>query len=120
MITESRRLALFESARTSWGEETAQTLMDLLPPDPDQLATKADVALVRADLRAEMADLRAELRAEMADLRAELRAEMAELRGDLRAEMQAAFAEQTRTLMLAMLGMVLTCITFSVGAVIFN
>lgn len=82
-ITESRRLALFESAKTSWGADTAQTLMDLLPPDPDALATKADLAVLGSDLRAEM---------------------------------HRAFAEQTRTLVLAMLGMVLTCITFSVGA----
>jgi len=61
--TESRRLALFESARTSWGEPTAETLMDLLPPDPGQLATKSDLASVRADL----ADLRADLIERMSD-----------------------------------------------------
>lgn len=55
-IAESRRLALFESAKTSWGEDTAQTLMDLLPPDPDALATKADLAFLRADLTKEISD----------------------------------------------------------------
>ncbi|HWJ97052.1 MAG TPA: hypothetical protein VNQ33_02765 [Acidimicrobiales bacterium] len=54
-IAESRRLALFESAKASWGADTAQTLMDLLPPDPDALATKADLAVLGAELRAEMA-----------------------------------------------------------------
>ena len=53
-IAESRRLALFESAKTSWGEDTAQTLMDLLPPDPDALATKADLQVGLASLRSEM------------------------------------------------------------------
>ncbi|MGN6692868.1 MAG: hypothetical protein ACTHN0_01720 [Aquihabitans sp.] len=56
-IAESRRLALFESAKTSWGEDTAQTLMDLLPPDPDALATKADLRTVIAELRSEMHQL---------------------------------------------------------------
>jgi hypothetical protein len=54
--TESRRLALFESARTSWGEPTAETLMDLLPSDPVQLAMKADLADLRADLIERMSD----------------------------------------------------------------
>ena len=78
-ITESRRLALFESARVSWGDETAQTLMDMLPPDLDVLATKTDLA-------------------------------------DLRVEMHRAFAEQTRTLVLATAGMVLTGISLSFAA----
>ena len=59
-IAESRRLALFDSAKTSWGEDSAQTLMDLLPPDPDALATKADLhvglAGLRADLTHQMSD----------------------------------------------------------------
>jgi len=60
-IAESRRLALFEAAKTSWGEDTAQTFMDLLPPDPDALATKADLAVLGADLRTEMGALRSDL-----------------------------------------------------------
>jgi hypothetical protein len=81
--TESRRLALFESARTSWGQETAPTLMDLLPPDPDRLATKADLAVLGAEL-------------------------------DKR------ISAETRAITLAMLGMVLTVITFSVGAAVLS
>jgi hypothetical protein len=56
-IAESRRLALFEAAKTSWGEDTAQTLMDYLPPDPDALATKADLHVGLSELRAEMHQL---------------------------------------------------------------
>ena len=63
-IAESRRLALFASAKTSWGEDTAQTLMDLLPPDPDALATRADLALLKADL----ALVKGELLERMSDL----------------------------------------------------
>ncbi len=53
-IAESRRLALFESAKTSWGPDTAQTLMDLLPPDPDAFATKADLHVGLAELRSDL------------------------------------------------------------------
>jgi len=60
-IAESRRLALFESAKTSWGEDTAQTLMDLLPPDPEALATKADLAVLGAYLRTEIGSARSDL-----------------------------------------------------------
>ena len=96
-IAESRRLALVESAKTSWGEDTAQTLMDLLPPDPDDLATKADLAVLGSELRVEMADLRGEV---------------AQLGGDLRAEM----GQQTRLLMITMLTTTVTIVLAVLGA----
>ncbi len=42
-VTVRRRLELFAAAKTSWGEEPAQTMMDLYPRDSDELATKADL-----------------------------------------------------------------------------
>jgi hypothetical protein len=113
MSTDHDRLRLYEHARDSWGDDPARTLMDLLPPDPQELATKADLLATRSELRGEMAELRTELRGEMAELRVELRGEMAELRVDLTKQM----AEQTRTLVFAMLTMVLTVLTLSLGAV---
>ena len=89
-IAESRRLALFESAKTSWGEDTAQTLMDLLPPDPAALATKTDLSVLGSELRWEMAQLGGELRSEM--------------------------AQQTRLLMVTMLTTTLTVILAVLGA----
>jgi hypothetical protein len=88
MTTEaSRRLHLYETARQGWGPEAADTLMELLPPEPDSLATKADVAMVKADLRTEIAELRAEV--------------------------HQMFAEQTRTLLLANVGMWITTVSLS-------
>ena len=79
-----RRHALYEHARDTWGTDSAETLMDLLPSDLDALATKTDVGLAKADLQVDLA---------------EVRSEMAQLGGDLRAEM----AQQTRLLMITML-----------------
>jgi len=117
MTTEaSRRLHLHDTARETWGPEAADTLMDLLPPEPDSLATKADLGLLRSDLRSEMAGLRsdmadfkAEMRTEMTDFKAEMRTDMA----DFKAEIHQAFAEQTRTLVLANAGMMLTTLALS-------
>jgi hypothetical protein len=97
-IAESRRLALFESVKTFLGEDNALTLMAYLPPDPDTVATKADVALLGTDLRSEMSVLRSE---------------MSVLRSDLSAQI----ARETRSLALAMIGMVLTVLTIALGAV---
>ena len=84
---EQERLEFFEFVRGEWGVERAAQLMELLPPvGMSELATKTDVA----DVRAEVAELRGDLRTEMADLRTELGTEM---------------ADQTRTLVLAMAGM---------------
>jgi hypothetical protein len=114
MSNTKRRHALFENARRSWGVESAEVLMDLLPEDRDQLATKTDIRLVDADihaLRADMNVLGAELRAETAQLGGDLRAEMAQLGGDLRVEM----AQQTRLLMIAMLTTTVTIILAVLG-----
>ena len=108
-IAESRRLARYESVKTFLGEDNAQTLMASLPPDPDTFATKADLGLLRSELRGEMT----ELRGEMAELRTELRSEMKVLG----AELSAQIARETRSLALAMIGMVLTVLTIALGAV---
>ena len=57
-------------------------MISALPPDPSRLATKDDLAVLGADLRAEMAQLGGSLRVEMRDLT----------------------SQQTRTLMLGLVG----------------
>jgi hypothetical protein len=91
---EAARPRLYQRAREVLGDDTADTLMDSLPPDRDQLATKTDVSALRGDLgaldtnlRGEMATLAANLRGEMATLAANLRGEMATLEANLRSEM---------------------------------
>jgi Protein of unknown function (DUF1640) len=66
--------------------DTAEALFESLGEISD-LATKADLHELRAELKADMAELRAELRAEIGELRSDLRAEMGELRVELKAEM---------------------------------
>ena len=51
----------------------------------DELATKADMAKLQAD----MASLRGEMQADMASLRGEMQSEMATLRGEMQSEMAA-------------------------------
>ena len=65
---EATRHHLYEQARASWGAEAADALMQALPRDPDQLATKADLALLSGELRGEMAELRGEVRAQSGEI----------------------------------------------------
>jgi ribosomal protein L29 len=64
-------------------------MIKALPPDPQRLATKDDLAVLGSELRAEMADLRTELRTGIAELRTEMR--------DMT-------SGQTRTMMLGLVG----------------
>ena len=67
-VDEVARFRLFESAQRQLGHDEAITLMEMLPPvEWSQVATKADLGVLGAELRAEMSQLRGELRAEMAD-----------------------------------------------------
>ena len=61
--------------------DTAEALAEAL--SGAELATTADLAVLRAELKAEIAALRAELKAEIAAVRAELKAEIELLRRDL-------------------------------------
>jgi hypothetical protein len=57
--------------------------------DTSELATKADLGVLRtelADVKTDMAEMRSELKTEMAELRSELKTEMADLRSELRTE----------------------------------
>ena len=83
--TDVKTAVLHRKLAEHMDTETADALIERLPPDWEQLATKTDprVAPTRsglgAELRGEMAGLGAELRGEMA----ELRGEMVELRGEM-------------------------------------
>lgn len=62
---------MHESARTALGDESADTLMNLLPREAEPLATKPFVAdriqLAESKLREEIAALRADLFAKISD-----------------------------------------------------
>ncbi len=66
--TEDVRRQLYETVRQHLGETAAEQLMAVTIPPNVQLASKQDVDLLRAEIRADMADIRTG----MADLRTEL------------------------------------------------
>lgn len=116
-LTERERHDAYEALRGTFGEQT-DVVIQLLRPDHENLVTKDDLAVTTAVLRTEVADLRTELKTEIADLRTELKTEMADLRTDLRADMaqlrvdfageiNAAFAAQTRMLVIGLVSAVL-------------
>lgn len=84
-LSESQRLDLFDRIRrTSLGEEGTRVVMDAIPNIGwEDLATHADLGLLRGDLRLEMS----ELRAEMSELRGEFRSEIAGLETRLQRSM---------------------------------
>jgi hypothetical protein len=125
------RLQLYEVARERFGAEAADTLMEFLPPmDANELATKQDLVLLRADVRQEIAELRADVRQEIAELRGEfaelreefaafrgeMREEFAEFRGDMRTEMHDLFREQTNRLVMFTVPTVLSGIALAFAA----
>lgn len=53
-LDEAARLHLYEQARDAFDEPAADTLMNAIARDPDRFATKDDLALLEANLRAEL------------------------------------------------------------------
>lgn len=51
-VEEQRRLALYRAAVASWGEEVADTLVELVTPAGHEPATRSDIAGVLAALDA--------------------------------------------------------------------
>jgi hypothetical protein len=98
-VSESARYRLFEAARTQFGAEPAETLMDLLPPVGwADVATKADLQQLGDVLRAEF--------------RAELRAALHESHGSLSRQIN----DQTRTLFFTILGSNATLVALAFAA----
>ena len=82
-ISEAQRSDLYTGLSEMLGSRRAEILMGAIPlHDLDEVATKGDLAV----LRAEMAEMRSELKTELADLRAELKTDMAELRSELKSD----------------------------------
>lgn len=94
-MTETDRRRLHRALHEKTGEE-ADILMNALPTDPDRLATRDDLQLLGADLRTEMVALGSTLRAEFHD----------------------ATTGQTRTLLLGLIGTVVTMSTVQLASLL--
>ena len=61
-VSERDRHDLYEWAKGTMGERRADTLMSYLPPVGwGDIATRRDLEILRAEIRAELAELRAEM-----------------------------------------------------------
>lgn len=94
-LTERQRHDAYEALYQAFGDHT-DTVIELLRPDHDHLATREDLRLGLADLHTEIADVRVEI--------GEVRTEMAVLRTELKTEMRDLTTGQTRTMMLGLVG----------------
>jgi hypothetical protein len=80
MSKERRRHNLYEEAKQVFSQESADEFMSYFPPVGwADVATKADLGIIRNEMDA----LRAELRGEMAELRGEMKSMRADNRADL-------------------------------------
>ena len=68
-VTDRERRNLYERVAQTIGETEADTLMELLPPQPyAELATRDDVLALAATVRGEMAELRGDVAKQIAAL----------------------------------------------------
>jgi hypothetical protein len=73
LVSEFQRHQVFQWFEEAMGPEKAAIMMDLLPPVGwGDIATKADLAMLRSELRGEIAELRGELHTGLADVRTEI------------------------------------------------
>lgn len=89
-IDERARLELYQRLAEVLGTPEADTMMSYLPPQGwGEIATKGDLALLRADFES----LRREWHAELAVFRAEMRTEIAAVRSDVGSEIASVRSE---------------------------
>ncbi len=131
-IDERSRHDLYMRLEAVLGPEPATTLMSHLPPVGwADVATKHDLEMLATGVRAELATGLSEVRREMSELRgemSELRGDMSELGGDmselraglaaglaqLRADVVGQMVSQTRTMIVAIVTVILTMASLSV------
>ena len=97
-LTERDRHAAYEALRQAFGD-TTDAVIEMLRPETDRLATRGDLSLAVSDLRAEIGDVRTEI--------AGVRIEVANLRAQFHQDITAAFAAQTRALIIGLVSAVI-------------
>ncbi len=125
-IDEQTRFDLRAYFRGAMGEDRlADALMEALPPiEYSELATKQDLLLTKAELRADMAELKSEIKGETGELkdkvgglRTELKSDIADVRSEM-SWMERSLNGQIRTGMALTVGSTLS--TWGVMATLFG
>ena len=105
-IDERARHELYLRLEEQLGPEAASTLMEHLPPTGwSEVATKHDLDHLRAATKADIDHLRAATKADIDHLRGMTNSDINRMGDQLRAEFHRGLAEQTRTVVLANIGM---------------
>ncbi len=122
-VSEERRLELYRSLEAAHGARVAATMMGYLPPvgwsdvahQDDLVLLRSEVDQLRRDMDTGFAAVRAEIRSEAVRLKQRmdggfdrLRAEMHDGFGAVRTDFAAIIAAQTRSMVLMVLGSILT------------
>jgi hypothetical protein len=93
-ISQAKRTELHQELREKLTVDTADTLMDHLPPDGwSEVAMKSDLTSLKVALRSDMKALELALRSEIALLRADTAANIAALQAATKADIAALQAE---------------------------
>jgi hypothetical protein len=93
-VSDARRLEVYEQAREQWGDGPAETLMEMVVPAGQDMATRQDIeasaaltrnelVATRTDLEASIVQLRTDVEASIAQLRSDMEASIAQLRSDM-------------------------------------
>jgi len=91
-VNEERRHEVFEAFKASHGTKIAGALLEMLPPaGVPELATKGDLAIVRADIAALEARMGERIESALRAVQSEVQNELKDIRGEmggLRGEMR--------------------------------
>ncbi len=71
-VTNTQHLLVYQRAREHWGDETAEALMEMLPPAGLDVATKQDVAGAQTYLSKDIEQVRIDLGKDIAQVRTDL------------------------------------------------
>ena len=116
-VDERTRRVMTDGLVRALGEEVTDALMAHLPPVGwADVATKQDLEGLRVATKQDLEGLRVATTKDLEKLADRLRADMADLRAEFHQELRIAISQQTRTLVWAQLGTVLTVAVMAFGA----
>ena len=115
--TDVKTAVLHRKLAEHMDTETADALIERLPPDWEQLATKTDLAEFGAELRGEMAELRGEMTTLGADLGGKITA-LAAAMESMEGRLERRAARDLRTVLFAFAGFALAVVGLFVAVLV--